>query len=173
MARRHDLDYSRGRFSGRLDNQSLEQILVGHMYMVCGKAGHIYRQSISFDHGIDGEVEFKDNDGTASGKRIYVQLKSGNSHLRIRKRDGCEVFYVKKERHLLCWIKQPVDVYLVIHQTDEISGDETTRWMNVTRYLKAREDRKSRQIIFDGETLDVESVWKVRDELFLPVKAQK
>ena len=30
-----------------------------------------------FDHGIDGEVEFKDNDGNASGKKIYVQLKSG------------------------------------------------------------------------------------------------
>ena len=38
-----------------------------------------------FDFGIDGEVEFKDNDGKASGKRIYIQLKSGNSYLRTRK----------------------------------------------------------------------------------------
>lgn len=38
--------------------------------------------------------------------------------------------------------------------------------MNVTRYLKARKDKKSRQIVFEGGKLDMESVWKVRDEFF-------
>ena len=106
-----------------------------------------------FDHGIDGEVEFKDNDGKASGKRIYIQLKSGNSYLRTRKSDGSEVFDVKDDRHLECWVSQPVDVYVVIRQTDELSGQQVIRWMNVTRYLKSRKDKKSRQIIFDGEKL--------------------
>ena len=49
---------------------------------------------------------------------------------------------------------------------DELSGQQVIRWMNVTRYLKARTDKKSRQIIFDGEKLDMEAVWKVRDEFF-------
>jgi len=75
-----------------------------------------------FDYGIDGEVEFKDDDGQASGKRIYVQLKSGNSYLRTRTRDGSEVFDVKNDSHLEYWISQPVDVYLVIRQTDETRG---------------------------------------------------
>ena len=121
-----------------------------------------------FDHGIDGEVEFKDNDGKASGKRIYIQLKSGNSYLRTRKSDGSEVFDVKDDRHLECWVSQPVDVYVVIRQTDELSGQQVIRWMNVTRYLKARKDKKSRQIIFHGEKLDMEAVWKVRDGFFPP-----
>jgi hypothetical protein len=111
-------------------------------------------------------VEFKDNDGKASGKKIYVQLKSGNSYLRTRKGDGREVFDVKDERHLEYWISQPVDVYLVIRQKDETSGEVTIRWMNVTRYLRGRKDNKSRQIIFAGEKLDMEAVWKVRDESF-------
>lgn len=56
---------------------------------------------VSFvDDGIDGEVEFKDDDGRASGRKIYVQLKSGNSYLRTRRGDGCEVFDVKDDRHL-------------------------------------------------------------------------
>ena len=59
-----------------------------------------------------------------------------------------------------------MDVYLVIRQTDEMSSDGTIRWMNVTRYLKSRKDRKSRQIIFSGEKLDMEAVWKVRDGFF-------
>ncbi len=121
-----------------------------------------------FDYGIDGEVEFKDNDGQASGKKIYVQLKSGNSYLRTRRHDGREVFDVKNERHLTYWINQPVDVYLVIRQTDERSGEETIRWMNVTRYLKNRKDKTSRQIVFEGERLDMQAVWRLRDHFWPP-----
>ena len=38
--------------------------------------------------------------------------------------------------------------------------------MNVTRYLRERKNKASRQIIFTGEKLDMEAVWKVRDEFF-------
>ena len=84
------------------------------------------------------------------------------------KRDGREVFDVKNRRHLDYWINQPVDVYLVIRQTDERSGEETIRWMNVTRYLKDRKDKTSRQIVFEGERLDMQAVWKLRDRFFSP-----
>jgi hypothetical protein len=97
-----------------------------------------------------------------------VQLKSGNSYLRTRRRDGREVFDVKDERHLTYWISQPVDVYLVIRQTDERSGDGTIRWMNITRYLESRKDKTGRQIVFEGERLDMQAVWKVRDGFFPP-----
>ena len=153
-----------------LDTQALEQILIGHMMAIAGEANPIFRPVTMFDYGIDGEVEFKDNDGRASGKRIYIQLKSGNSYLRTRKSDGCEVFDVKNERHLEYWISQPVDVYLVIRQQDEMSGDGTIRWMNVTRYLKNRNDKQSRQIVFEGHKLDMNAVWKVRDEFFPPTR---
>ncbi len=153
-----------------LDTQALEQILIGHMMAIAGEANQIFRPVTMFDYGIDGEVEFKDNDGRASGKRIYIQLKSGNSYLRTRKSDGREVFDVKNERHLEYRINQPVDVYLVIRQQDEMSGEGTIRWMNVTRTLKNRKDKQSRQIIFEGHKLDMNAVWKVRDEFFPPTR---
>ena len=156
-----------------LDTQALEQILIGQMMAIAGEANQIFRELTKFDYGIDGEVEFKDNDGKASGKKIYIQLKSGNSYLRTRKSDGSEVFDVKDERHLEYWINQAVDVYLVIRQTDEMSGQETIRWMNVTRQLKARKDKKSRQIVFDGEKLDMEAMYRVRDEFFPPERVRK
>jgi len=40
--------------------------------------------------------------------------------------------------------------------------------MNATRCLKKRKNKKSRQIVFDGEVLDMQAVWKVRDEFFPP-----
>ncbi len=52
-----------------LDTQSLEQILIGHMMAIAGEANQIFRRVTMFDHGIDGEAEFKDNDGKASGRR--------------------------------------------------------------------------------------------------------
>jgi WD40 repeat protein/DNA-directed RNA polymerase subunit RPC12/RpoP len=154
----------------QLDAQSLEQILIGHMMAICGEASQVFRTVSMFDYGIDGEVEFRDNAGQPSGRKIYVQLKSGNSYLRTRRRDGREVFDVKNDRHLEYWISQPVDVYLVIRQTDERTGKETIRWMNVTRYLKGRKDKykESRRIIFDGEDLTMKAVWKLRDEFFPP-----
>jgi len=153
-----------------LDTQALEQILIGHVMAVCGEANQIFRPVTMFDHGIDGEVEFKADDGQASGQKVYVQLKSGNSYLRTRQRDGREVFDVRNDRHLAYWINQPVDVYLVIRQTDERSGQETIRWMNVTRYLKNRKDKTSRQIVFEGERLDMQAVWKLRDRFCPPAR---
>ncbi|NTV51179.1 MAG: TIR domain-containing protein [Geobacteraceae bacterium] len=145
----------------QLDTQALEQILIGHIMAIAGEANQIFRLVTMFDYGIDGEVEFKDNDGKASGKKIYVQLKSGNSYLRTRKGDGREVFDVTNDRHLDYWVSQPVDVYLVIRQKDE-----TIRWMNVTSYLKNRKETRSRQIIFEGKKLDATAMWKVRDQFF-------
>jgi WD40 repeat protein/GTPase SAR1 family protein len=151
-----------------LDTQALEQILIGHMMAICGEANQVFRPVSMFDYGIDGEVEFKNDNGQPSGQKIYVQLKSGNSYLRERKRDGREIFDVKNDRHLEYWMTQPVDVYLVIRQTDERTDGGTIRWMNVTRYLKNRKDKKSCQIIFDGEPLTMEALWRLRDLFFPP-----
>ena len=160
------------RATRELDTQALEQILIGHMMAIAGEANQVFRPVTMADYGVDGEVEFRDNDGKASGKKIYVQLKSGDSYLRLRKTDGKEIFDVQNERHLGYWVSQVADVYLVIRQTDEVSGGSTIRWMNLTRYLKTRKDQQSRQLIFDGVKLDLEAVWKVRDEFFPPKRVK-
>jgi hypothetical protein len=41
---------------------------------------------------------------------------------------------------------------------------ETIRWMNVTCYLQMRNDKTSRQFVFEDEKRDVTVVWWVRDE---------
>ncbi len=148
------------RATQELSTQAMEQILIGHMMAICGEADQIYRPVLMADNGIDGEIEFRYDDGRASGKRVYVQLKHGESHLRHRKRDDKTVFDVKNPRHLEYWQAQPGDVYLVVR-----TSDEEVRWMNVTPYLEGRPDKESRQIVFEGERLDVQAVRRVRDEV--------
>lgn len=76
-----------------LDAHAEEQILIGHVQAITGEANQIFRRFSGAGYGIDGEIEFKDNDGEPSGKKIYVQLKNGNSHRRSR-RDGRDFFDV-------------------------------------------------------------------------------
>jgi hypothetical protein len=89
-----------------IDNESRELILVGRAFTITAEAGQIYRGYTSSDHGIDGEIEFKDDEGRATGMRLYLQLKSGDSYLTTRKRDGAEVFQIKNERWVSYWQQQ-------------------------------------------------------------------
>ena len=114
-----------------IDNESHELVLIGDMFSIVGQAGHIFRLVPNSDWGIDGEIEFKDDAMLASGGRLYVQLKSGDSHLVRRRDDGEEVFTVKKLRHLEYWKQQAYPVMLVIRQSSGL-----IRWMNVSDYLR-------------------------------------
>jgi small GTP-binding protein len=146
-----------------IDNESRELILLGHAYAVAGEAGQIFRMTPNSDWGIDGEIEFKDYAGRASGRRVYLQLKSGDSYLRRRERDGAEVFVVKNERHVEYWQAQGCPVMLVIR-----TSDGAIRWMDVSAYLRALGSvRKgiSVQVIFDGQPFTALGVQRLRDQV--------
>ncbi len=154
------------RATRKLDTQALEQILTGHMLAICGEASQIFRALPDAGHGVNGEVEFKNDAGKPGGKRIYVLLRSGESHLVARNDDRKIVFEATDARHLEYWASRPADVYLVIR--DE---EETIRWMNLTRYLKDRKEKASRRIVFEGEKLDFEAIWRLRDTFFPRARA--
>jgi hypothetical protein len=123
---------------------------------IVGKAGQIFRLTPNDDWGIDGEIEFKSNKNEASGKRIYVQLKSGISYLK-KKANGEITFYIEKERHIEYWLSQPCDVYLIVRD-----GDDKIYWMNVTEYLKKRGNSKARTIVFNREEFTVKAIRELK-----------
>jgi hypothetical protein len=65
-----------------LDNESKERALVGEVISTVALAGQISREFNVSNHGIDMEIEFKDNDGAATGQKLYLQLKPDDSYLR-------------------------------------------------------------------------------------------
>lgn len=145
-----------------IDNESRELMAVHHTGFIVAEAGQIYRGYTNSDHGIDGEIEFKDKDGRASGRRLYMQLKSGDSYLKKRRRDGAEVFQIKNPRWASYWRKQAYPVMLVIR-----TSDGEIRWMDVSDYLKNEiaGGMRPRSVVFDGERFDVMSVRRWRDAL--------
>src|SRR3954465_15183959 len=90
----------------KLDNESKERALVGEVISTVALAGQICREFNVSDHGIDMEIEFKGDDGEATGCRLFLQLKSGDSYLRERTSDGVEIFTIQKERHVRYWMAQ-------------------------------------------------------------------
>jgi HEAT repeat protein len=143
------------------DNESREGVLIGEVTKTVFGAGHIFRPTPNNDWGIDGEIEFKNDKGEASGRRVYLQLKSGDSYLYQRKADGKEIFTMKNPRHAEYWQAQAYPVLLVIRDS---SGQ--IRWMNVTEYLQ-RHGTGTTQIDFQGEPFNEESVKQMRTR-FIP-----
>jgi hypothetical protein len=149
--------------NANIDNESKELILVGHAFSIAGEAGQIFRPTPNSDWGIDGEIEFKDHQGEASGKRVYLQLKSGDSYLSER-RDGREVFQIRKPRQALYWQQQAYPVMLVIRTSDSV-----IRWMDVSAYLKAKSGKKVvTQVIFQGEPFTALNLQRMRNRLIPP-----
>ena len=62
-------------------------------------ADQISREFKVSDQGIDMEIEFNDDAHKATGAKLYLQLKSGDSYMRKRRGDGAEIFTLKKQRH--------------------------------------------------------------------------
>ncbi len=147
----------------KLDTESKERILVHHVGLVVAEAGQIFRE-LPQDHGIDGEIEFKRQNvtkGKATAKKIYLQLKSGDSYLRERKKDETEIFDIDKE-HARYWQDHHYDVWLVIRKSDG-----ATRWMNATAYLKEHSvgGREVKHITFVGEPFTADAVRMMRDRV--------
>ena len=145
-----------------IDNESRELILVGHTDSIVAEAGQIYRGYTNSDHGIDGEIEFKDDQGRASGKRLYVQLKSGDSYLKKRRerwRGGVPDQEPALGR-LLAAAGLPRD-----------AGHPHVGWRNPLdgreRLLKRESagGKTVKQIVFEGERFDVMSVRRWRDRV--------
>jgi small GTP-binding protein len=145
----------------KLDNADKERTLVGEVISTASLAGQICRELTVSDNGIDMEIEFKTDAGEATGKKLYLQLKSGDSYLKERKRDGAEIFNIKDPRHARYWMAQAFPVLLVIRNSE---GE--VRWMEVRDWLKRASDngkKPVKQIVFEGERLDVMSVRRWRD----------
>ena len=145
----------------KLSNDSLERILVAYTMDAVARAGHIFREITVGDWGLDGEIEFKDHNGQASGRRVYVQLKSGDSYLRTRERDRQNMFSIKKPRWAEYWQAQAYSVMLVIRANEEV------RWMNVSTYLKecSIAGGTLKQIEFSGEVFNEFSVQRLADQV--------
>ena len=139
-----------------IDNESKEHALVGDVISTAALAGQLCREFTVSEKRIDMEIDLKDDPGEATGRKLYLQLKSGDSYTRKRKKDGAEVFTIKDERHARYWMAQRFPVLLVIR-----TSEGEVRWMRIDDYLKRESDKvkkPAKQIVFQGDPFNVMAV---------------
>lgn len=146
-----------------LRNRSKERALVGEVISTVALADQISQEFNFSDQGIDMGIEFTDDAHEATGAKLYLQLKSGDSYLRERKGDGAEIFTIKDGRHARYWMAQAFPVLLVIR-----NAEGEVRWMEVRDWLKRASDNGKKpveQIVFAGGRFDVMSVRRWREKV--------
>jgi hypothetical protein len=95
------------------------------------RLGCIWRETPMADVGIDGQIEFVDDNGVVTGRLVAAQIKSGDSYF---KDGGDEWRFVPHEKHRFYWERYPVPVLLFLH-----SASEGTYWVDVRQSLRSPE----------------------------------
>jgi hypothetical protein len=96
---------------------------------------------------IEEGLEFTDNQCKGIRRRLYLQLKAGNSWLPARQQDDIESFDIEKQAWVKSWLKQPHRDMLVIStlpEDDERSSRKDklqfvdVRWMEISSVLQRK-----------------------------------
>lgn len=92
--------------------------------------GHIWRETPNADVGIDGQLEFVDESGFATGHTLAVQVKSGPSY--FQNESPTHVKYYPAEKHRQYWERFPLPVILILHNPDS----DTSIWVDARQHLR-------------------------------------
>ncbi|KSH14859.2 hypothetical protein AO963_37210 [Pseudomonas aeruginosa] len=107
-----------------------ERLGINALQNYAAKNTQIWRETATGDVGIDGNLEFVNPDGFATGKVIAVQVKSGPSYFKHESINGWK-FY-PEEKHRAYWEAFPLPVILVLHDSEA----NQSYWADVRQALR-------------------------------------
>jgi hypothetical protein len=97
----------------------------------------IWRETGTGDVGIDGQLEFVNSEGFATGRTVAVQVKAGPSYFQHESSASWKVYPEAKHRNY--WESFPLPVLLILHDSD--TG--VSYWTDARQALRmpSREER--------------------------------
>ncbi|WP_159054068.1 DUF4365 domain-containing protein [Streptomyces sp. AS58] len=98
-------------------NTFMERRGVRKVDEIVGEAGCLWRETPMHDVGIDGQIEYVDTEGRATGRIVAVQIKAGPSYFSSRA-DGL-VRFKPHVKHRNYWASFPLPVVVVLYHPDE------------------------------------------------------
>lgn len=90
----------------------------------------IWRETSTGDFGIDGHIEFIDENSEPTGLMVGVQVKSGQSYFAAETTET--VSYSANEKHQKYWELYPVPVILILHHP----GRKETFWVDARQEFR-------------------------------------
>ena len=111
-------------------NYQTERLGINAVAVAVARLGLIWRETPTGDVGIDGQIEYVDAAGHASGRLLSVQVKSGASYF-ANETDDTYLFYLGAKHR--SYIEQhPLPVILVLHNPET----DCSYWADVRQQLR-------------------------------------
>jgi len=101
-----------------------------HVASEVNRARCVWRETPSVDVGIDGQIEYVNDEGQATGRMVFVQVKSGASYFEGASSES--VPYYPSVKHKNYWERSPLPVILVLH--NQSTGE--TFWVDARNALR-------------------------------------
>lgn len=108
-----------------------------YVALAVNRAKCLWRETVMHDVGIDGQIEYVDPDGSATGRLVLVQVKSGISYFARSSSDTVE--FRPPPAHRAYWERAPLPVILVLH--DPLRS--ITCWTDARSQLRSGHNRVS------------------------------
>lgn len=93
-----------------------ERLGIAAVQLFAAQRNVIWRETGTGDVGIDGNMEFVNTEGFATGRMVAVQVKSGTSYFSHPTPRGWKFYPERKHRNY--WESFPLPVLLVLHDPD-------------------------------------------------------
>ncbi len=116
--------------SKQLGNYQQERRGISAVQVYAAERGQIWRETVTGDVGIDGQLEFVSAKGNASGQISAAQVKCGPSFFSNPTEDGWK-FYID-EKHREYWERFPLPVLVILHDPDK----GLSYWTDVRQALR-------------------------------------
>lgn len=111
-------------------NHAQERRGISAVAAALANINQIWRETPTADVGIDGQLEFVDDNGFATGKTAASQVKTGPSYLEHE--DAHSYHFYPESKHRVYWERYPLPVLLMLH--DPKVGH--TYWTDARQYLR-------------------------------------
>ncbi len=105
----------------------------------------VWRETRNTDVGIDGQIEYVDENGACTGHVIAAQVKSGKSY--FKKIDSNFIYFKPDEKHKNYWANFPLPVILFLHDHEK----NETFWIDARRYLRNKYKKDDKYILIPIE----------------------
>lgn len=100
---------------------------IAYIRYIASQTGLIYRPFENVDLGVDGALEFINENREPSGDLVLVQAKSGSSFIRS------DAYYLQADRdHFETWARYSIPIVGIVHNPTKADA----RWVNISEHLK-------------------------------------
>ena len=96
----------------------------------------VWRETPNKDVGIDGQIEYVNDAGEATGHVVAVQVKSGSAYVKLKDN---YIRFQPDEKHRLYWENFPLPVIVVIYDpaTGKAYWEDARRWLRTPPVVRS------------------------------------